>query len=681
MKTTRAAYAVLLSAALTACTSAVPEEKKGTSADPAAFSPASMDTTVRPCDDFDAFVNGSWKKNNPIPSTESSWGAFVVLNKENLEVKCKGIIDELLAKKDAKKGSDEQLIADMYRSFMDTVTVEQLGATPLKPYFGQVEAVRSLPEYATLAGGWMKYGVSIFFGMAAEADMRNSHMNVLYVAQDGLSLGERSYYEKTDAEMVRVRDEFVKHVNTMFALAGLPQKEPGKLLLDFETGLAKLQLTNIRTRDPEIFTKVATTDLYKLSPKFDLAAYMKEAAIATDSLLLQDHAYVQQASAYIAATPLATLKTWLQWKLLHAYAGSLNKAIDQEHFRFYGTVLRGTKQQRSRADRALRETNGSLGEPIGRLYAAKYFPPSSRKRVEDMIENMRSVYGERIKQLTWMSPATKTKALEKLAAFTYKIGYPDTWKDHSMVEVTPTTLVQNMMNLSAWTSHDNLKRIGKEVDRKEWAMTPQTVNAYYNPSGNEVVFPAGILQPPFFNASADDAINYGAIMTVIGHELTHGFDDQGAKFDAQGNLVNWWTAEDKKNFDVLAQKLVAYYDGLEVMPSVHVKGGLTLGENIADLGGVTIAYHALERSMQGKPEPAPIDGYDWRHRFFLGYAQIWCMNMTPEALRNLVETNPHSPGHFRVNGVLGQLKDFAEVWCKDAPGAMIVPDSARVVIW
>ncbi|HEX2617937.1 MAG TPA: M13 family metallopeptidase [Flavobacteriales bacterium] len=681
MKTPHAALTALLLAALAACKTAPTEERTAEAQGPPAFNVAGMDTTVKPCDDFDTFVNGTWKKNNPVPPTESRWGGFVILNKENLEVKCKGIIDELLAKKEAKKGSDEQLIADMYRSFMDTATVEQLGATPLKPYFDKVDAVKSMNEYAALAGSWQKYGVSLFFGSFAEADIRNSRMNVLYTAQDGLSLGERSYYEKTDAEMVRVRDEFVKHVDAMFGLAGLPEKEPGKMLLAFETGLAKLQLPIDETRDPSIFKKIATADLLKLSAKFDMGLYMKEAHLTADSLLLQDRSYVSKASDYIGTAPMATLKTWLKWKLLSTYAGSLNKAIDQENFRFYGTVMSGTKQQRSRADRALRETNDVLGEPLGKLYAAKYFPASSRTRVEDMIEVMRSVYGERIQQLAWMSPETKKKAMEKLAAFTYKIGYPDTWKDYSMVEVTPTTLVQNTMNLSAWASNDNLKRIGKEVDKKEWGMTPQTVNAYYNPSNNEIVFPAGILQPPFFNANADDAINYGAIMSVIGHELTHGFDDQGAKFDAQGNLVNWWTPQDSANFSVLTNKLVDYFDAFEALPGVHVKGKLTLGENIADLGGVTIAYHALERSMKDKPEPALIDGYDWRHRFFLGYGQIWCMNQTPEALRNQVETNPHSPSRFRVNGSLGQLKEFADVWCKDAHGTMIVSDSARVVIW
>ncbi|HEY0978368.1 MAG TPA: M13 family metallopeptidase, partial [Flavobacteriales bacterium] len=430
----------------------------------------------------------------------------------------------------------------------------------------------------------------------------------------------------------------------------------------------------------EIYKAVPFVEYAKLS-KIDLVKWTDALGIKPDTLLLEDRAYLEKASAYVAGTPLATLRMWMKWNVLSTYAGSLNKAIEQEDFRFFRTVMAGTKQQRSRAERALRVTDGGLGEPIGKLYAAKYFPASSRKRVEEMIENVRTVYGERIDQLTWMSADTKKKAREKLATFTYKIGYPDTWKDYSMVDINPTTLVQNRMNLAAWASNDNLVRIGKPVDPKEWGMTPQTVNAYYNPLMNEVVFPAGILQPPFFNPAADDAVNYGGIITVIGHELTHGFDDQGAKFDPQGNLTDWWTAEDKTNFEKLSGGLISYFDGFEAMPGLHVKGGLTVGENIADLGGVTLSYYALVKSLAGKPEPAPIDGFTWKQRFFLGYAQIWRGNITDAELRRRIETDPHSPAHYRINGTLGQLKEFRDVWCPDGKGAMLVPDSSRVVIW
>lgn len=673
---------IALAAGLTACTSTPPMPETATRNATPAFDVAGMDTTVNPGDDFDQFANGTWKQLNPVPGTESRWGAFGILAKGNLEVKVKSIIDTLMAGKAAPaKGSTAQLVGDFYRSYMDTAKLEQLGAGPLKPWTERIDALKDLKEHAALSGELARLGVSTFVGMHADADMHDSKMNILYGGQDGLSLGERSYYEKTDSAMVNIRKEFVGHVDKMFSLAGLPEQNPGKTILDLETGLAKLQLTNIQRRDPDIYKKVAFTDFAKLSPKYDIALLVQQMGITTDTLLLEDKTYVEKASAYIAATPLPVLKTWMKWQLLSTYANVLNKALNEENFRFTGTVMSGTKEQKSRELRALRATDGLLGEPLGKLYAEKYFPASSRKKVEDMIENVRVVYGEHIKALTWMSPETKQKALEKLSLFTTKIGYPDQWKDYSMVDIRPDALFQNTMNLIAWRSNDNLVRIGKPVDTKEWDMTPQTVNAYYNPSLNEVVFPAGILQPPFFNADADDAINYGGIIAVIGHELTHGFDDQGAKFDGHGNLVNWWTDADKANFDSLAQRMVKYYDTMEVLPGVNVKGALTVGENIADLGGVTLAYAALQRSLEGRPEPAKIDGYTWQQRFFLGWAQVWRSNATPEAARRLAELDPHSPAHFRINAIMGQFQPFRQAWCPEGQGAMLVPDSARVVIW
>jgi putative endopeptidase len=666
---------------LAACTSEPQMTHTDTPTKVPAFDVSGMDTTAGPCTDLDRFANGRWKDNNPVPATESRWGAFGILTKENLEVKVKGIIDDLLTEHEAPKGSTAQLVGDFYRSYMDTATLEQLGATPLKPWLQRIDAVKDLKEQAALAGELGRLGVSSFVGLYAQPDQQDSKMNVLYSDQSGLSLGERSYYESPDSAMAAIRGKFTAHVDTLFRLAGITDKDAGRTILAFETGLAKLSLTNIQRRDPSIYTKIAFADYAKLAPKYDLASSVAKAGIQADSLLVENKEYVSKASAYMAATPLATLKTWMKWQLLDTYANTLNQAIGEENFRFNGTVMSGTKEQKTRQLRALRATDGLLGEPLGKLYAEKFFPASSRKKVEDMIENVRAVYAERIKGLAWMSPETKQKALEKLALFTTKIGYPDQWKDYSMVEIKPNDLFGNTMHLIEWQTNDNLRRIGKPVDPKEWGMTPQTVNAYYNPTMNEVVFPAGILQPPFFNPDADDPINYGGIIAVIGHELTHGFDDQGAKYDGHGNLVNWWTAQDKSNFDALAQKLIAYYDGMEALPGLHIKGALTVGENIADLGGVTLSYAALQRSMEGKPEPPKIDGFTWQQRFFLGWAQVWRDNIRPEALRMRVERDPHSPAHFRINAVMGQFKPFAEAWCPDGQGPMLVPDSARVVIW
>jgi len=647
-----------------------------------AFDMSAIDSTVKPCDDFDQYANGNWKKNNEIPGTESRWGAFSILDKENLEVKIKGIIDELLKKSDYKKGSDEQLIADFYRSYIDSANAEKQGVAPLKQYVDKIDAIKTLEEYAALAGEYQRFGVPQASGFYVYADAKNSKMNALYTYESGLSLGERSYYEKADADMQKIRTEFVNHVNKMFELAGFPEKDAGKTVLDFETGLAKLQLTNIERRDPiKTYNKIPFAELGKLSPKFNTAVFAEKQQMKADSIIAEDLKYITASGEYMAKAPIQTLKTWFKWNLLSSSAGSLNKAIVDEDFRFFSTVMRGVKQQRKRDEKALRKTNDMVGEPLGKLYADKYFPKSSRKQVEDMIENVRTVYGERIDQLTWMSAETKKKAHEKLKAFTYKIGYPDKWKDYSKVDIKADNLVQNVINLNIWQHEDNVSKLGKPVDKEEWGMTPQTVNAYYNPLFNEVVFPAGILQPPFFNPDADDAINYGGIMAVIGHELTHGFDDQGSQYDAEGNLVNWWTDADRNNFMALAGRYVAYFDNIEALPGVKIKGGLTIGENIADLGGLTLAYYALEKSLKGKPEPPLIDGLNWKQRFFLGWAQVWRMNTTDEALRNQVETDPHSPARYRINATLSHMKEFQDAWGTKGGDKMFLPDSARVVIW
>lgn len=656
--------------------------QKAASQKVAAFDMSAINQTIKPCDDFDEYSNGNWKVNNAIPGTEARWGAFSILDKENLEVKIKGIILELTKKTTHPKGSDAQLIADYYRAYMDTANIEKLGVSPLKPYVDKINAIKTLDQYVALAGEFQKFGVQQPAGFYAYADAMNSKITALYVGQSGLSLGERSYYDNNDAEMQNIRKEFVAHINKMFQLAGFPEENPGQAILDFETGLAKLQLTNIERRDPvKTYNKIAFSELKKLSPKYNITLFAEKQQMVHDSLIAENLDYIKNSGEYMSSTSLETLKTWFKWNLLSAHAGSLNKAIVDEDFRFFSTIMRGVKKQRVRSEKALRATNGTVGEPLGKLYVEKYFPESSRKQVEGMIENIRTVYGERIDKLIWMSPETKAKAKEKLKAFTYKIGYPDKWKDLSKVVISPSNLVQNNINMAIWAHEDNVSKIGKPVDKSEWGMTPQTVNAYYNPLFNEVVFPAGILQPPFFNPDADDAINYGGIMAVIGHELTHGFDDQGSQYDAEGNLVNWWTDKDRANFMALAGRYVAYFDNIEAMPGVKIKGGLTIGENIADLGGLTLAYYALEKSLKGKPEPPLIDGLNWKQRFFLGWAQVWRMKITDAALRNQIETDPHSPARYRINATLSHMKEFQDAWGGKGGNNMILPDSARVVIW
>ncbi|KAA6440486.1 M13 family metallopeptidase [Dyadobacter flavalbus] len=646
------------------------------------FELSSLDSSFKACDDFDSYANGGWKKKNPIPGTESRWGAFNVLDKENKEVRLKGIIEEIASKKDHKTGSEEQQIADYYQSFLDTATIEKRGLSPLKSYLDKIEDVKSLEDLAKVTGELQKTGVSSVIGFYVDGDLRNSKMNALYQGQDGLSLGERSYYERTDSSTVKVRKEFLGHVDKMFSLAGFSEANPGKTVLDFETRLAKIQLTNVELRDNvKTYNKMAFADFQKLTPDFDFKAFADKQDIKADTIIVQNKLYLQNLNTLLKATPLPVLKLYTKWQLLTRFAGYLPKSIDQENFRFFATVMRGTKQQRARTERAIRSTDALLGMPLGKLFSKKYFPEEDKKKVSEMIENVRTVYGERIDKLKWMSDSTKEKAHQKLKAFTYKIGYPDKWKNYTAITIKDDKLFENVIEASLFEHEEQVKKIGKEVDKKEWLMTPQTVNAYYNPSNNEIVFPAGILQPPFYNRDADDAINYGGIIAVIGHEFTHGFDDQGSQFDYEGNLKNWWTAADRTNFDKLTKRYIDYFSGIEALPGFKVNGALTIGENVADLGGLTLAYYALEKSLQGKDEPKPIDGFNWKQRFFLGWAQVWHMNTTDEALRNQIQTDPHSPAKERINGPMPHLKEFQAAWNCGAGSKMILPDSARIVIW
>ncbi|MCF2500279.1 M13 family metallopeptidase [Dyadobacter chenhuakuii] len=681
MKLANLCYSALaFSLAMTACKKE--NDQESTREKVPGFDISSLDSTVKACDDFDTYVNGGWKKANPIPGTESRWGTFNVLDKENKEVRLRGIINEIVKLEDRKKGSEEQQIADYYQSYLDTVTIEKRAITPLKPYLDKINGVQSLKDLASVSGELQKVGVSSVVGLGVDADLKNSKINVLYQGQDGLSLGERSYYERTDSSTVKVREEFVKHVDKMFSLAAFGDPKPGQTILDFETKLAKLQLTNVELRDPvKTYNKMSFKGFQALVPDFDVETFAGKQDIKTDSIVVQNKAYLENVNKLLKATPIATLKLYSKWQLLSRFAGYLPKSFDQENFRFFSTVMRGTKQQKARVERAIRSTDGLLGMPLGKLFSKKYFPEEDKKKVSEMIENVRTVYGERIDKLSWMGDSTKAKAHKKLKAFTYKIGYPDKWKDYSSIDVVKDKLFENVIAASLYAHKEEIDKIGKPVDKAEWLMTPQTVNAYYNPLNNEIVFPAGILQPPFYNRDADDAINYGGIIAVIGHEFTHGFDDQGSQFDDEGNLKNWWTPSDRANFDKLTKKYIDYFSGIEALPGFKINGALTIGENVADLGGLTLAYYALEKSLKGKAEPAPIDGFNWKQRFFLGWAQVWHMNTTNEALRNQVQTDPHSPAKDRINGPMPHLKEFEAAWNCAPNSKMILPDSARIVIW
>jgi len=645
-----------------------------------AFDLSGIDSTAKPCDDFDQFANGNWKKQNPIPKTEGSWGSFDVLDKETREVKIRGIVKELLEQKDLKKGSDAQLITGYYNSYMDTATIEKRGITPILPMVDKINAAKNASELIALTGDLAKYDIGGPFMIYVSADDRNSKMNAIFMGQGGLSLGDRNYYENRDSAMVKIRLEFIKHVDKMFAMANWKVTDPGKAILGFETKLALIQLKNFEKRDPvKLYNKISFTGLQKLAPGINWAGYYKNYGLKTDTVIVWNKDYLKNLNLLVIQTPLDVLKTYYLWQVLSGFAGGLPDQLSKESFHFFNTVMYGVKEQRPRAERAIMSVNRRLGMPLGKLFAAKYFPESSKKKVNEMIENVRSVYGERIEKLTWMSAATKAKAKKKLSQFTWKIGYPDKWKDYSSIDIQQDKLIENMMNITLWEHGDMIAKAGKPVDKSEWMMSPQTINAYNNSTSNEIVFPAAILQPPFFNADADDAINYGSIISVIGHEMTHGFDDQGAQYDGEGNLSNWWAPEDKKNFTALGDRMKKYFDSFEVTKGFKIDGKLTLGENIADLGGLTLGYYALVKSMGGKKAPEPIDGFSWKQRFFLGWAQVWHENITNESLINQVQTNEHSPGRWRINATLAQMKEFSDAF--GDKGKMAVPDADRVVIW
>lgn len=646
------------------------------------FPVADLNKSIKPCVDFDNFANGGWKKNNPIPSTESRWGAFGILDKENKEVRIKGIVAELLKSTTHKKGTEAQQIADFYRSYTDVATINKLGIKPIKKYIDQINKTKNLKSWVTTTAALDKIGLDNVTGFGVYADKKNSVMNAVYQGQSGLTLGEKGFYERTDSATQQIRTQLVKHINKMFQLAGLKYNNPGQTILDFETKLAKLQLSNVELRDPNAtYNKMKVDELAALAPNLDLKSVLKLQDINTGEVIIQNKEYLKNVDALLKGTSLDVLKLYSNWQLLTGYAGFLTEDLQKENFNFFSTVMRGVKEQKSLEDRAINATNGIMGMPLGKLFVAKYFPESSKQKVADMIENVRTVFGERIDQLSWMSPETKVQARKKLAAFTYKIGYPDTWKDYSTIDIKANTLVENIIASRLYGHKEAIAKIGKPVDKTEWGMTPQTVNAYYSPLNNEIVFPAGILQPPFFNADADDAINYGGIIAVIGHEFSHGFDDKGAQYDAEGNLKDWWTESDKEKFNNLANKYIAYFDKMEPLPGVHVNGQLTIGENIADLGGLTLAYYALKKSLEGKPEPALIDGYTWQQRFFLGWAQVWHTNITDAALRNQIQTDPHSPAHNRINGPMPHLKEFQEAWGCDDHSPLVLPAKERIVIW
>ena len=642
---------------------------------------AAIDTTASPCTDFYQYANGKWLASHPIPADRPSFGGFSELSDRNQAV-LHQIVDSAVAGPSAPQGSVKRKIADFYKSGMDTARIEQDGAAPLAPEFARIAAVSDTPSLEAEIAHLHQIGVGAVFGFGIGADEKNSLHTVAEVGQGGLGLPDRDYYTKTDPKSVALRAAYTAHIARMLALLGddpAVAATEAQTVLALETQMAAASMTRVERRDPNAtYNKMTLAQLDALSPGFSYAPYFAAVGAPNPGPLVVGQPKFFAAVGHLMTTvPLADWKTYLRWHLISSTAPYLSAKFVDENFAFRGTTLSGVTQNQPRWKRVLRETDGELGEGLGQLYVAEAFPPAAKARALVLVQNVKAALRTRLQSLDWIGEDTRRQALVKLDKMRIKIGYPDHWRDYSKLGVNSPSYVVNVLAANQFDFNRDLAKLGKPVDRSEWGMTPPTVNAYYSPSGNEIVFPAGILQPPFFDPKADDASNYGGIGAVIGHEMTHGFDDQGRQFDGDGNLKDWWTAADKKRFQQRADGVAAQFDQFVAVDDAHVNGHLTLGEDIADLGGVKIAYLAFERSQIGKPR-VTIGGFTPEQRFFLAFAQIWRQNVRPEALRMSLATDPHAPNRFRVLGPLANLPEFAQAFPCPAGETRT---AARVNIW
>jgi predicted metalloendopeptidase len=643
-----------------------------------------IDQGVRVQDDFFGHLNGKWLQSTEIPSDRSSWGTFMKLRDDTQE-QIRVIVEADQKKPGKKVGSDEQKIGDLYSSFMDEKKLETLGYKPLAGELQRIRALKDKHGVPALVAHLSQIGVATPYGIGVAQDAKESTKYATYIRQGGLGMPDRDYYLKLDDKrMAGIRAKYEQHIANILALAGdKDAAAKAKAILAFETELAQVQWTRVELRDPnKSYNKMSVDELAKLAPDYDWKAALAAAGVANKAsyVIVGQPSYVSGFNQVLAKTDLDTVKAYFQWQLLREYAPYLSKAFVDENFDFYGKTLTGVTQNRPRWKIGVSTVEGALGEALGREYTAQYFPPERKARMEELVKNVLAAYKESIDHLDWMGPDTKKEAQAKLAKFNPKIGYPNKWRDYSKLAIKKDDLVGNVMRTATFERNRNIAKLGKPIDREEWGMTPQTINAYYNSRLNEIVFPAAILQPPFFNAQADDAVNYGAIGAVIGHEIGHGFDDKGSQSDGDGNLRNWWTKEDEARFKAKTDMLVKQYDAFEPVPGYHVNGALTLGENIGDNSGLAIAYKAYKISLHGQPAPV-IDGLTGDQRFFMGFGQVWRSKMRDEAQINQVKTDPHSPGQFRANGTLRNQAAFYEAFGVKEGDKMYLKPEDRVTIW
>ena len=644
------------------------------------YDAAGMDRTIAPGDDFYRFTNGKWDEATPIPADRSSWGGFAILRNLSDE-RTREVIQQAAAMKGAP-GSNGQKVGDFYASFMDEAAIEAKGLSPVKPELDAIAALKTPAELARWMGDANRSGITVPIGVQVEQDLKDNTKYAIYLGQGGLGLPDRDYYlDDSNPKFVEARAKYKAHVAAMLKLAGIPDADAkAQRIFELETRIAKTHWTAAESRQIEkLYNPVAASDLGVKMPGLDWAPFLQAAGVTVPTIIVAQPSAVTGTAALIASEPMDVWKDYLTYHTLSNAAPVLPKAFVEEDFAFKGTALSGTPQLKERWKRAVDMVNGGMGEAVGQLYVAKYFPPESKAKAEQLVKNLIAAMDLRLQKLEWMAPATKAQAREKLAAFTPKIGYPDKWRDYSKLEIKAGDAYGNADRATRFEYQRNLDKIGKPVDRGEWWMTPQTVNASANPLMNEILFPAAILQPPFFDPNADDAVNYGGIGAVIGHEISHHFDDQGRKFDKNGNLTDWWTAQDAERFKTYTDRVVAQYGSYEPLPGKHVNGELTLGENMADLAGLNVAYDAYKISLGGKPAPV-LDGWTGDQRFFLGYGQIYRAKYREPILLQILTTDPHTPGNWRPYVVRNLDAWYSAFDVKPGSKYYLAPDQ-RIKVW
>jgi len=642
-----------------------------------------MDRSVDPCSDFFQYANGKWLANNPIPDDRATYGAYDEVTERNFS-NLKALV-EAAAKEEAKSGA-ARLVGDFYHSGMDQAAIESAGAKPLAPLLAQVDAIDSRDALLKAIAQQTRAGMGPLFAFYIDQDARNTLRYIPQLAQGGIGLPDRDYYVKTDAKTRKIRAQYLAHVQQMFELLGdapAQAKKNAATVMRLETRLARASLTNVQIRDPQAtYHLMDLAHFSAIDKRVAWPLYFEQVGLASPGEMnIGEPRFFAEADRMLIDVPLAQWKTYLRWNVVHSFSGALSKPFVDANFAFYGHVLAGTKEIKPRWKRVLGAIDSMSGEALGELYVEKYFGPKAKAAALEMVGNIKQAMRDDINGLAWMTAPTKARALEKLDTLTVKIGYPDTWRDYSKLTITPDDYAGNIMRANEFEFQRNLAKLGKPIDRKEWGMTPPTVNAYYNPTMNEIVFPAGILQPPLFHVDADAAANYGNTGATIGHELTHAFDDQGRQYDANGNLKNWWSKEDEKNFLSRIANIEKQFDEFNPIDQLHINGKLTEGENIADLGGLKIALQAYRNSAAGRAETGTLDGLTAEQRFFVAYGQSFREAMRPEALRLQLATDPHAPGKYRVIAPLANLPDFARAFSCPAEHGPLRPVATRVDIW